>query len=238
MSTAPPGPASPAGPGNQRVPYAEIRDGFLGEYPKNATESLEYFTRIGMYVFRSWQAVAADHAKGAVIDEKACDHRWDECTDADLEAIGTAASALIKDEISRRRARAFVKQYWETSDNKAVLVWRGLGWLFFKWWEAFVGAVGLVIIGGILIVAMPQLTRDVLSALHQILPADEAEAGQSAASNAIAVQPETTVGAKPPARSTSRRRTSIGGPQLPYEGSVAAEHNAEAVPPPAPMNGQ
>ena len=164
--------ASPGGASTKRLPYDHIRDQFLAEIPLTAEEELHYFTRIGMFVFDRWQAIADDHPDNTPIDEAAHDARWDECTQRQLDGIRKEARALIAKEVGRQRALAFAKR-WAGSLKDIRWLWKGTSWIVWRMWEAFIGAVGLVLFGIMMISLAPSLRQEIRSEVDRWFPLDE-----------------------------------------------------------------
>jgi len=154
-----------------RLSYNDIRDQFLAELPKTAQEELEYFTRIGMFVFYRWQAIASDHAQGETIDEGACDHRWDECTEQNLTNIREDARELIGEEVGRQRAFAFVVAWFRRIEPIRAVSGK-VEWVLMRIWEHFVGAIGLLAFGLIFVWLAPQVARHLRTTSDEMLPAE------------------------------------------------------------------
>ncbi|HEV2818029.1 MAG TPA: hypothetical protein VGW40_12510 [Allosphingosinicella sp.] len=194
-----------------------MRDGFLAEPPATDEESLEYYTRIGMFVARRWQAIAADTPDEAMDEEKSA-HRWDECTTQGIDNIREDAHALIGREVARQRVRAAWKA-WRKQAPATKLMLRGITWLAWRVWEHFWGAIGLVAFGLVLVWLAPHFTRDARMRADTLLPADtspyrppESNSAQASGDNEAARRPAKPTG--------SRRHPSSNG-ALPYEGSQA-----------------
>ncbi|HEX2764012.1 MAG TPA: hypothetical protein VHM92_09275 [Allosphingosinicella sp.] len=157
--------------GAKRLSYEKVRDSFLAETPVTPEEELHYFTRIGMYVFRRWQAIADDHDDDQPIDEAACDARWDECTERGFQKIRDDAALLVETEVGRGRYTALVAS-WRRSWAPVEKIMEGLSWIFWRALEHFVGAIGLLLFGLLLVWLAPQIVKEVRASLDETLPVD------------------------------------------------------------------
>jgi hypothetical protein len=162
------GGAAPAArpPQNRRLPYEKVRDRFVAEEPQNDREALEYLVRLGLYITSRWEAIASDDPAGAIINEDASP-RWDECTQREYEKLTSEAQDLIAREVAKQRVRALfaamLKEPWDTIAGMA-------GWVFMRAWEHFVGAIGLLLFGLLLVWAFPHFVKQMRSAFDETLP--------------------------------------------------------------------
>jgi hypothetical protein len=157
-------------PGNgKRIPYDVIRDRFLAKPPKTAEQDLLYFTEIGLFVFDRWQQIANDHNDGDTIDESACDHRWDECTEKDLREFKTRATDTVKAEIKRRRALAFVQSWMAKFDSISGIA-KVISWFLMEAVRGFVGAIGILIFGLLFLYLSPTVSKAFRAAIDDIAP--------------------------------------------------------------------
>ena len=167
-------------PGGARLSYEDVRDGFLKSPPKTAADELRYFTEIGMFVFYRWQSIASDHGEGEPIDEAAWDHRWNECTVGELKAIKSDAKKLVGDEMDRARAIALLKAIGQRIEPLRSIA-RGCAWTFWRVWEHFIGAIGLLAFGLLLVWIAPHVPKTLRATADEILPEDTrpAESGNA-----------------------------------------------------------
>lgn len=130
---------------------------------------MRYFTEIGLFVFDRWQQIADDHADGDVIDEIACDHRWDECTEQDLHNFKRRSNDLVKSEVKRLRALAFA-QYWASRLDSISSVAKGVNWFLMEAFRGFVGAIGILIFGLLFLYAAPSVSKAFRAAIDDLAP--------------------------------------------------------------------
>ena len=149
-----------------RLKYEEIRDRFIAEPPATNEEALDYFVRLGMYIYGRWEAIGADTPDGQRMDEDGS-KRWDECTDGEFDEIRSRAAQLIDSEVARRRIKALFAALFREPWGSIV---KGISWAFMRAWEHFVGAFGLVAFGLLLVWAFPHIVKDIRSAINQALP--------------------------------------------------------------------
>jgi len=164
--TPPTGGRSPsARGGSKRLTYDEIRDRFLAQPPEGAEEELQYFTRLGMYIFSRWEAIADDVKRGQPFDDNST--RWDECTERDYEKISADAENLVTKEVRRQSLKAIAA--WFNKDKLGRLL-KGLGWAGMTVWEHFVGALGLLLFGLLIVALSPHIAKEVRAAFDELLP--------------------------------------------------------------------
>lgn len=146
-------PATPTLGGPRRA-YEDVRDDFLGHPPKTQEQWLKYYVEIGKYVFDRWTAIASDHQPGAQIDETACEHRWNDCTEGEFKHNKTVAAQLIAAEAKRQGLKAIASAIDADGHQRRWLPWLGMTIL-----EHVVGAIGFLIIAGLVALAIPSLLR-------------------------------------------------------------------------------
>jgi len=153
------------------VPYHEIRDRFLARDPDDDADRLDLYVEIGRFVHDRWLAEELDREQGKPFDEHACWDRWDQCTEKHLRDLRTEASKLVEDELKKGRTLAFVGDWlarWEPLRSASSVV----SWV---WWEAlrgFVGALGLLAFGLLIVWLMPNVAKSIRSAVNDNLPVE------------------------------------------------------------------
>lgn len=141
----------------------------MAEIPQTDEEWLEYYARIGTFVFERWKAIAADSPDDG-IDEDAHENRWNDCTTEGLERIRASSHSLVQREVSRQRVRALWAQ-WRAKHKLTRDAVRGVTWVLWRAWEHFWGAIGLVAFGLLLLWAFPHFVREMRSRADVLLPA-------------------------------------------------------------------
>lgn len=145
--------------GSARLPYDTIRDRFLGELPPEE-QQLDFYVRIGMYVWSRWEAIASDDPHGEIVNEDSSP-RWDECTEREYEGIREAAANLITIETARRKITGIVE--WSKAWVPAS---KTLGWIGMRIFEALVTAVALIFWAWLFIHLAPHLQAAAKAALN------------------------------------------------------------------------
>ena len=123
-----------------------------------------------MFVFGRWQQIASDAGEGAP-DEHGSAARWDECTDRDIAEYKERTDRLIRGEVGRLRALAFAESVSAKLDSLASFA-KAIAWIGRTILEHFVGAIGLLFFGLLIVWAFPHLSKDLRSTLDELLPGD------------------------------------------------------------------
>ena len=148
------------------ISYDDARIRFLAKVPRGGKEELEYFTRLGMFIFFRWQAIQDDAtATSRPFDDNSV--RWDECSLREYANIQADARELIKSEVSRRCLANVAK--WLLRE-KLGKISRNAGWVGMTIWEHFVGAFGLLLFGLLFVLAKPYVAREIREAFNELLP--------------------------------------------------------------------
>lgn len=157
---------------SQRISYNTIRDQFLANPPKDGGEDAKYFAEIGLFVFDRWQQIAADVAPGEDLDEDGSDARWDECTEKDLESFKQQAAIMVGNVAKKQGAVAFANQLW-TKHVGWMVAAHVVAWIAKTVASAIVGAVGLILVGSLILSLAPPVAQAVRSTLDDFLPVAE-----------------------------------------------------------------
>ena len=128
-----------------------------------------YFIEIGLFVFDRWQQIADDHADGAEIDESACDQRWDECTEQNLGEFKRRANEMVRAEVKRQRAIAFVQQ-WVAKLAPVSDIAKAANWVFMEAFRGFIGAIGILIFGLLFLYVAPSASKAFRTIIDDIAP--------------------------------------------------------------------
>lgn len=157
---------SPSGRGgSNRVTYDQIRERFLAELPRGSSEELEYFTRLGMYIFFRWEAIEDDVEDGKPFDDTSS--RWDECTEREYDRIKADAQRLVRDGIAQRWLLILIDWVRHNPVGRFVAAVR---WCWMRALEHFVGAVGLLLFGLLIVWLAPHLAKEIRSAVDELSP--------------------------------------------------------------------
>jgi hypothetical protein len=158
---------SPAAkPAPKRLKYEAVRDHFLTEAPQTDEEALDFFVHLGMYIYGRWQSISADAERGETVDEDSS-KRWDDCTDSEFEEIRERAEGLIDREVARRRVTTFIASLLKKPWDKIAAA---LGWTVMTAVEGFVGAIGILLFGLVVVWVAPHITKSIRSAMDDVLP--------------------------------------------------------------------
>ena len=122
----------------------------MGELPPEE-QQLDFYVRIGMFIWSRWEAIASDDAHGEIVNEDSSP-RWDECTEREFEDIREAAAKVIARETARRKIMGIVE--WSKAWVPAS---KTLNWLGARVLEALVTAVALIFWAWLFIHLAPHL---------------------------------------------------------------------------------
>lgn len=137
--------------GSRRLPYDTIRDRFIAE-PPEGPEALDFYARLGMFIWSRWEAIASDDPNGQIVNEDSSP-RWDECTEREFEDIRSSADALVEREVARRRVRAAVAAVVKNWGAAGKV----FGWVGMRVLEALVTAIALIFWAWLFIHLAPHL---------------------------------------------------------------------------------
>jgi hypothetical protein len=152
------------------VPYQEIRDRFLSRIDDEPSR-LESYVAIGRFVTDRWMAEELKRAPGAPLDEHACWDDWDKCTEKHLRDLRTEASQLLKAQLKKGRHTALVDDWVRRAEPVRWLL-RGISWFARTAFDGFVGGIGLLIFGLLIVWLMPQIAKSIRSTVNDNLPSD------------------------------------------------------------------
>lgn len=146
-----------------KVSYPIIRDRFLAASGKG--DYAEWLIEVGRYVHHCWLAEERARKPGQPLDEDASKALWDECSERDLRNLRTEALVDLE---NYRRGKLI-------QDLRARYVslqagWKVIVWLLRTMLEGFIGGIGLVILGLILVLLAPHVAKSVRGALDDLLP--------------------------------------------------------------------
>jgi hypothetical protein len=175
------------------------RDRFLTRFPKAEDDLIRYYADIGRYVLDRWQAEELERDEGRPLDEAKTDCRWDECSEKHLRDLSTEVGIAYQQHLRRARVAALVGTWW--ADFKPVHgAIKFLVWVISEGVRGFVGAVGILVIGLIILNMAPSIGKAVRSALDDAFPAETVQGND-------VFQPEASL----PTDDTTRQ----DGPRLP-----------------------
>jgi hypothetical protein len=163
-----------------KVAYPAIRDRFLASYQN--TEEVEWLVELGRYVQHCWLAEERGRAPGQPLDEDGNKHLWDECSERDLVNLRSEGLVTLEG-YRRKRVVADVAQAFGTSALPAgakVALWAVKTML-----DGFVGGIGLIVLGLLLVWLEPHLIKTIRSAIDDALPAATAPHGPVALDQAV-----------------------------------------------------
>jgi len=143
----------------------------LANLPEDDERALQYFAEIGTFVFTRWQQIAADFPTNGEIDEVASDHRWDDCTETDLQAQRQQTEYLIKNALRQGRWTALFQELGTKFDGLTSIV-QALSWVFMEALRGFVGTIGIVVFGLIFLWLAPGVVKSVRTAFDEVAPAE------------------------------------------------------------------
>jgi hypothetical protein len=158
-----------------RVKYPIIRDRFLAA--AGSTDRVEWLLAVGRFIEDRWLAEANWLAErrqtdpAAELDEDATWDLWDECSEKQLRDLRTEAAELMQCEIRRRRALALLAELRAKSDPLRTIA-RCAAWVVKEAVRGFVGAIGIVLMGLLIVWASPKIAKFVRSAVDDNLPAE------------------------------------------------------------------
>ncbi len=147
--------------------YQEVRERFLSTLDK--TDDLQWLVEVGSFVRDRWQAEENERAPNAPLDEEKSWHLWDECSEGHLRELRANAELEVKAYLKRRRARAFISSVVEQTKPVHDIL-KIAAWLLTEIVRGFVGALGLLLFGFILVVFFPGVVHLLRSTLIDMLP--------------------------------------------------------------------
>lgn len=138
--------------------------------PQDDAGWLDRYVAVGVFVVDRWLAEELDRIEGQPLDEQACWARWDQCSEKHLRDLRTEASQLVAEEITQRRLRTLAEEWLHRIEPGKNII-SGLSWLFMEAFRGFIGGIGLLIFGLLIVWAAPRIARSVRSAVDDTLPA-------------------------------------------------------------------
>lgn len=162
-------PNRPTSLDSQPVSYLVARDRFLTRFPDSEDELIHYYADIGRYVLDRWQAEERDRVEGAPLDELATDCRWDECTEKHLRDLSTEVGVAYRTHVRRARVLSLLAD-WRAKAGSLATILQGVGWFLMEAWRGFVGAIGILIFGLLLVWIAPNVTKNLRSVVDDTLP--------------------------------------------------------------------
>lgn len=151
--------------------YPTIRDRFLASHRDGKDQAL-LLIEVGRYVQHCWLAEEHERSQkpGSELAEVDLFHLWDQCNEVQFEDICVKAREELAEYTRRQTAAVF-----RTAVRRRL---KPVKWLIslvlFVLKEAasgFVGAIGLLVFGAMLLLLQPQMVKDLRQLLDNILPA-------------------------------------------------------------------
>lgn len=148
------------------VPYQNVRDRFLAE--ADTLSEVEWLVAVGRFVQDRWLA-EEQQREGKELDEQATWQLWDECTEKQLRNLRTEAGTALRAHVTShwgqalrdmarknlKPARAFI----------AIMIYVGQTLV-----AGFIGGVGLIALGLVIVKGAPWLAVAIKSALEVTPP--------------------------------------------------------------------
>lgn len=223
-------PKPPSAKDSVPVPYSVARDRMLARFPKSDDDLIPYYADIGRYVLDRWQAEERDRPEGAPFDEAATDARWDEITEKQLRDLSTEVGVAYQEHIRHKRARAFVAQ-WYSRISPVARICRAIAWLFMESFRGFLGAIGVLLFGYLLLSMYPSVVRSVRGVLDDALPTETRPAREGPGFNTNHAEPvEAPTTNKPVARSRPRPIAPSNLPPPAETNGIAHQPDAHPLP--------
>ncbi|MDB5726719.1 MAG: hypothetical protein JWQ16_3473 [Novosphingobium sp.] len=163
------------------VSYLDIRDRFLARLPdeeQNRRDTLDIYVSVGRFVVDRWLAEEIDRPDGGQLNEQASWGRWDQCTEKHLRDLRSEAVGMLNVEVQKGPVFGFVRAAFQRLDalkTFAVVV----AWTAKEAVRGFVGAIGLLIFGLLLVWLAPHVAKVLRSTADDALPADTRPADEA-----------------------------------------------------------
>lgn len=153
------------------VSYLEARDRFLSRFPKKPSEEklLRYYAEVGRYVLDRWHAEERDRPDGQPFNEAETDCRWDECTEKHLRDLSIEVVTAHTMAIRQARIRSLVAEVLSSVRPISGFL-RFANWVVMESVRGFVGAIGILAFGLLLVWLAPPLTRTIRSVVDDLAP--------------------------------------------------------------------
>lgn len=153
------------------VPYPEARDRFLARLGDTDAALLESYAAVGRFVVDRWLAEELKRPDGQDLDEQACWDVWDQCTEKHLRDLRTEAQQLLQSELKKGRVSAYVADWGRRAEPVRWLM-TGLSWLARETAKGFVGAIGILLFGLLIVWLAPHIAKSIRSTINDNLPAE------------------------------------------------------------------
>jgi hypothetical protein len=153
------------------VPYQEIRDRFLARLKDDDASRLDSYVSVGRFVVDRWMAEELKREPNQPLDEHACWDDWDQCSEKHLRDLRTEATKLLASEMKKWRHTTLIQDWAHRAEPVRWLL-TSLSWFARKAFEGFVGGIGLLLFGLLIVWLMPQIAKSIRSTVNDNLPAE------------------------------------------------------------------
>lgn len=169
------GPELPSPNDHRAVPYPIVRDRFLSRIDEaTGATAAELYVEVGRFVVDRWTAEEHQRIPSQPLDEQVSWALWDECTEKDLRKLRAEGVEHLQLYAEEQPARAFGR--WLKRKVRPVeLMVSAFGWIATEMFKGFVGGLGLVALGYLLVWAYPSTSKLLHEVVDHIAPAHEQE---------------------------------------------------------------
>lgn len=147
-----------------RVTYPVIRDRFLAISDEG--EYAEWLIQVGRYIHHCWLAEEQDRKPGEPLDEEATKRLWDQCSELELRNLRSNSLQWLQDYRTTKWEVDLNAWYEDLNVN-----WKIGAWLLKTMAEGFVGGLGLIVLGLVLVWLEPHLIKTIRATIDDALPA-------------------------------------------------------------------
>jgi hypothetical protein len=171
-----------------------LRDRLLAA--SEETDRIAWLVEVGRFVEDRWLAEEQARRPGEALDEDELWDLWDECSEKYLRDLRTEARELLREELRKRRARAFASERLSAIEPISAVA-SGIAWVFGQMFRAVVGAIGVVAFGLLLVTLYPRLVQSIHSTFDRAFPPPHAEADDHGSGSARDAEPRQENALKP-----------------------------------------
>lgn len=162
----------PTSEDHNKVTYKEARDRFLTRLDEDNLDDILWLVEVGRYVQHYW--LAEEAARQNATDEEEFNDRegkyldlWDEGNEKTFRDLRTEAGVKLA-------------RYWRNKRAIATVEWaarlppwlHGIGWLSKEAFRGFVGGIGLIALGLLIVTVAPRLATSLRTIVDDALPTD------------------------------------------------------------------